>query len=376
MQNSTLKGLLSASVLTLSTLTLSGTAMAASPEILADAQDSYIVVFKSDVKKGDVRGRANAMAAEAGGKLGHVYSHAIRGFSIKMSAKAAEQMAKRSDVAFVEADGVASVNARPVGPVQTAAAQITPWGITRVGGAATNWSGKAWVIDTGIETANADLNVDLANSANFVTRGKSTFEDGDGHGTHVAGTIAAIDNAIDVVGVAPGAPVVAVRVLDNRGSGLFSWIIAGVDHVAANAAPGDVANMSLGGSGTSSALSTAILNAAAGGVKFVLAAGNSGMHASGFTPANTNGTNVYTISAINSSDVFASFSNYGNPPVDYAAPGVAVQSLARGGGYVSWNGTSMAAPHVAGLLMFGNSVRTNGFAVNDPDGNPDPIAHR
>ena len=137
--------------------------------------------------------------------------------------------------------------------------------------------------------------------------------------------------------------------------------------------PGDVANMSLGGSGTSTAMESAVQNAAAQGIAFVLAAGNSSSDANNFTPARTNGPNIYTVSATDINDDFAYFSNYGNPPVDYAAPGVAVESLSNEGGTVSFNGTSMAAPHVAGLLLLG-SIQTDGFA-NGADGTPDPIAH-
>src|SRR5690606_33689667 len=108
------------------------------------------------------------------------------------------------------------------------------------------------------------------------------------------------------------------------------------------------------------------------GIKFVLAAGNEGTHANNSSPARVNGTNVYTISAMNSSDSWASFSNYGNPPVDYAAPGVSVKSTWRNGGYNTISGTSMAAPHAAGVLLLG-APRTDGTVKNDPDGNPDPI---
>ncbi len=375
MHKNKLMGLATAATMAVSAISLSTAAQAASPEMLAAVQDSYIVVFNSNVKSTEAKGRAAALVSQAGGQLGHVYSTALRGFSVKMSAKAAEQMAKRADVAYVEADGIASIDAKPVGPISTAATQITPWGITRVGGSSTAFSGTAWVIDTGIDTDNADLNIDLARSANFVSRGRNTIEDGHGHGTHVSGTIAALDNAIDVVGVAPGALVVGVRVLDNRGSGLISGIVAGVDYVAANAASGDVANMSLGGSGHWASLHDAIVATAAGGVKFALAAGNDTDDANNYEPAHVEATNVWTVSATDINDVFASFSNFANPPVDFAAPGVNVASLAPGGGYVFWNGTSMATPHVAGLLMFGN-VNSDGTAINDPDGNPDPIAHR
>jgi len=126
-------------------------------------------------------------------------------------------------------------------------AQVTPPGITRVGGGATyTGSKKAWIIDTGIDLNHPDLNVNVAAGKTFVAR-TSTPEDDNGHGTHCAGIVAAIDNSVGVVGVAAGAPVVPVKVLDKRGSGAMSVIIAGVDFVTANGVAGDAANMSLGG---------------------------------------------------------------------------------------------------------------------------------
>lgn len=251
-------------------------------------------------------------------------------------------------------------------------AQETPWGITRVGGSGSGATGTAWILDTGVDLTHPDLNVDAARSVHFAS-GKDA-DDKNGHGTHVAGTIAAIDNGIDVVGVAAGATVVAVKVLGNSGSGSYSDVIAGVDHVAAYGQNGDVANMSLSGP-VSDALDAAVTAAAATGVKFALAAGNNGSHANNRSPARANGPNIYTVSAIDSSDGFASFSNYGNPPVDFAAPGVGVLSLKAGGGTVTYSGTSMAAPHVAGILLLGN-VSFDGYAIGDPDGSADRIAHR
>lgn len=340
----------------------------------------YIVVLKSG-------GPADVARAQ-GVVPSHVYQHALRGFAATLPDAALKRLLDDPNVDYIEPDGRVWAIApggnkpdkgKPPGDGGTidppVSSQVVPWGISRVGGPQNGTSLTAWVIDTGIDYNHADLNVDTARAANFVTRGKSSATDGNGHGTHVAGTIAALDNGIDVVGVAAGATVVPVRVLDNSGSGFYSWVIAGIDHVAANAAPGDVANMSLGG-GASTALDSAVINAANQGVLFAVAAGNDSVNAVNSSPARANHPNIFTVSAINSSDTFASFSNYGNPPVDVAAPGVNIESTAKGGGTVVYSGTSMAAPHVAGLLLLrGTNLNASGTANNDPDGNPDPIAH-
>jgi subtilisin family serine protease len=250
--------------------------------------------------------------------------------------------------------------------------------VTRVhGGAGTgSGSGTAWVIDTGIDFDHPDLNVDATRSRNFSSG--TSFDDGNGHGSHVSGIIGAKDNSIGVVGVSPGATLVAVRVLNNAGSGTNSDVIAGVDYVAGAGSPGDVANMSLGG-GPSTALDNAVIAAAATGVKFTLAAGNESDNANNHSPARANGPNVYTVSsfakgtsATDTDDPWSSFSNFGNPPVDYAEPGSSIPSTYKNGGYATLSGTSMAAPHLAGILLAG-AVRSGGTVDNDPDGNPDTI---
>jgi subtilisin family serine protease len=250
--------------------------------------------------------------------------------------------------------------------------QVTPWGVTRVGGAGNGAGERVYVIDTGVDLDHPDLNVDPSCSANFVTRGKSSFDDGNGHGTHVAGTIAAIDNGADVVGVAAGATICSVRVLDNGGSGTFEWVINGVEFVAGRSGT-RVANMSLGANTSNTSLDQAVLAAAGNGVRFALAAGNDGADAEGHSPSRVNHTNVYTISAIGQDDCLTSWSNWGDP-VDRAAPGSGILSTKKGGGTTTMSGTSMAAPHVAALLALGN-VGSDGLACGDPDGDRDPIAH-
>jgi subtilisin family serine protease len=251
----------------------------------------------------------------------------------------------------------------------TAQADTIPWGIARVGGGTTGSSSKAWVLDTGIDLDHPDLNVNVALSKSF-TREKDG-EDGNGHGSHVAGTIGAKANGSGVVGVAPGVQLVAVKVLTRSGSGTNSGVIAGVDYAGGAFTAGDVANMSLGG-GYSQALNDAVIAAAAKGLKFALAAGNESTSATTKSPASANGPNIYTISSFAQGDKWSSFSNFGNPPVDFAEPGSSIYSTYKSGGYATLSGTSMASPHAAGLLLFG-TPRSGGTVSGDPDGNPDTI---
>ncbi|GAP69292.1 subtilase family [Bacteroidales bacterium 6E] len=308
-----------------------------------------------------------------------VYSHTIQGIAVSLSESEAAQMANALGVKSVEPDmeitlNLPHANAKPAPPTPVQPGEIVPPGITRVGGG-TTYTGtkKAWVIDTGIDLTHPDLNVDVASGRSFVPRVNSPNDD-NGHGSHCAGIIGAIDNSIGVVGVAPGVKLVPVKVLDKRGSGAYSVIIAGVDYVAGAAISGDVANLSLGGPAYQ-ALDDAILRLAAKGVNVSLAAGNSADDATKYSPARVNGPNIYTVSAMDANDVWAYFSNYGNPPIDYCAPGVKIYSTYKGGGYATLSGTSMAAPHVCGLLLLG-PVKTDSYVIGDPDEDPDPIAHK
>jgi subtilisin family serine protease len=360
--------------------------------------DQYIVVYREAGKmSGDHR--LNSLQVQQktqvvlttneveGAEIVNVYSAALSGVTLKMSKSAALKLSKSKDVAYVEQDRIIALappcgtkNGKPCpdeGGGDTGGGtgtQTTPYGITRVnGGIAYTGSNVAWIIDSGIDIDHEDLNVDASRGFNAFTSGRDAGapDDNNGHGTHVAGTIAALDNNVGVIGVAAGATVVPVKVLDSRGSGSYSGVIAGVNHVAQYGQTGDVANMSLGGP-TSKALDDAIL-AASAKVKFALAAGNESADANNSSPARVNGTNIYTVSAHDSSDRFASFSNYGNPPVDYAAPGVSINSTWKNGGYNTISGTSMASPHVAGILLLGN-VSSGGTVSGDRDNNPDTIA--
>ncbi|NMG27540.1 S8 family serine peptidase [Aromatoleum evansii] len=347
-----------------------------SVEVREEVHNSFIFVLRDDIPANEVTRHANALAAGAGGRITHTYTTALKGFAAKLPDEAAARMlASNPLIASYEPDAIAYAFARPGTAVTyPCTAPQTPWGVTRVGGAGDGTGRTAWVIDTGIDFEHPDLNVDIARSKSFLVRGKTTADDGNGHGTHVAGTIAAKNDTCDVVGVAAGATVVAVRVLDNSGSGSYSGVIKGIDYVAQVAKAGDVANMSLGG-GYSASLNAAVENAAGKGIFFSLAAGNESDDAARYSPASASGANIYTVSAIDGADNFASFSNYGNPPVDCAAPGVNVVSTKNGGGVTSYSGTSMAAPHVAGILLLGTPT-TSGTVKGDRDSNPDPICHR
>lgn len=364
----------------------------------------YIVTYNETVASQTMRGlatsadRKKAMISTTQNLLAEknisnenviaVFSETVKGFALRLSDAELNELKSDKRVAQIEPDRIVTL-APPCGTPNGgpcddnpddgggdggSSSQSTPYGINRVnGGVSYTGSSVAWIIDTGIDLDHEDLNVDASRGYNAFTSGRDgkSLDDGNGHGSHVAGTVAALDNSVGVIGVAAGATVIPVKVLDSRGSGSYSGVIAGVDHVAANGNPGDVANLSLGGP-TSDALDAAVLAAAQNGIKMVLAAGNESADANNSSPARVNGNNVYTISAMDSNDNFASFSNYANPPVDYCQPGVGINSTWKGGGYNSISGTSMAAPHAAGVLLLGGNT-TDGTVNNDPDGNADPI---
>lgn len=362
-------------------------------------QNQFICVFSSGaVNRGQVRAEAVRAAGPEGGRVLHDYKNSIRGFSVRISPEGVAKMqARNPHIAYCEPDRIVTLGPPPGkgpgggggGGGGETPSEETPWGVQRVFGQSSNpsyavpdyvGSNRAWVIDTGIDMDHPDLHVDATKSRNFVSKGKDTGpEDLNGHGSHVAGTIAAMNNGAGVVGVAPGVLVVAVRVLDRNGSGSWSDVLAGIDHVACQAANNDVANMSLGGS-KSDAINQAVEGAAyqsnvgsgcvgagqAKNVKFALAAGNESTDAGTRSPASANGDNIFTIAAFSLGDNWASFSNYGKPPVDFAEPGVSIKSTWKDGGYNTISGTSMAAPHAAGLLLIGSI--TSGGSIIGADG--------
>ena len=355
--------------------------------------DQYIVVFNEDntkkaswrklkykVKREIIKSEAEQMLqkhALGEREIKHVFNTMLEGFAAKFSENEIAELKNDPKVKFVEKDRYVIL-----GPPSwvggddddESTGQEVPWGITRVNGGVDGSGKVAWIIDTGIDLDHPDLNVDVDRSYSVFTTGRDKDpDDNNGHGSHVAGTVAAIDNEEGVIGVAAGASVVAVKVLDSRGSGSYSGVIEGVDYVGANGSSGDAANMSLGGP-TSDALDDAVLNASQNGIIFSIAAGNDSDDANNYSPARVNGEYIYTISAMDDTDYWASFSNYANPPIDYCAPGVDVKSCWKDGGYNTISGTSMASPHAAGVLLLGNAS-ADGNVQGDPDGDADPIIY-
>lgn len=333
-----------------SLLTLAGLAALAAP---AHAGDVRVVVgFKGPADE--------ALVKKHGGKVLRGLDGAV---CVKISTKALGKLRGEAAVAYIEEDAFAKAlggpekggcrqpdagsTARGGGGGSTQPAESTPWGISTVGGqAGTAGAGvKVAVIDTGIDLDHPDLAANLKTGVRYTG---SSPDDDNGHGTHVAGTIGAVDNTIGVIGVAPGVSLYPVKVLDRRGSGYLSDVAAGIDWCRTNGM--HVANMSLGGSSGTAVLSNACDNAKNAGVLLVAAAGNSGDGNTGTQETSYPAAygSVLAVGATNSSDGLASFSNSG-PFLDLAAPGVSVHSTARGGGYATYNGTSMASPHVAGV---------------------------
>lgn len=258
------------------------------------------------------------------------------------------------------------INGRPSGGIAQPA-QVLPWGIKAVQApeafAYSRGAGAVvCVVDTGIQSNHPDLAGQVIGGENFVViKGKidpKAYADDNGHGTHVAGTIAALDNSIGVVGVAPEAKLLAMKVLNRQGSGYISDVTEGI--LACGAQKAHIISMSLGASSGSDLLHQAIQDATAQGLKVVAAAGNE----SGQVSYPAAYSEVLAVSAVDSSGQFASFSNFG-AEVDYAAPGVAVSSTTMDSSYATYSGTSMATPHVSGVLALALSSQSLGIVTID-----------
>ena len=303
--------------------------------------DSYIVVFKDDVTK--VAEKAEQLANQIGGKVKFVYSSAIRGFAINVPEQAIKGIINNPNIAYIEEDQIVSISV-----TQTNAT----WGIDRVDQRdlplsttytydQTGSGIDVYVIDTGIRLDHVEFGGRAVTGYDAITSG-GTANDGNGHGTHVAGTIGGT-----TYGIAKGVRLYAVRVLDNSGSGTTAGVIAGIDWVTSHHTTNPaVANMSLGG-GASTSMDDAVKGSIADGVTYVVAAGNSYANACNYSPARV--PEAITVGSTTRTDGFSSFSNYGSC-VDILAPGTDITSAwyTSSTATNTISGTSMASPHVAG----------------------------
>ncbi len=307
--------------------------------------DRYIVVFKADrvFSAAAVNSKAAEAESQFGAQIHYRYDSAVQGYAATLSARAVEALRKDADVAYIEQDQLFTINDTQTGP---------PWGLDRIDQRslplsnsytyATDGQGvHAYIIDTGIRSSHTDFSGRIGAGYDAVDGGDP--DDCNGHGTHVAGTVGG-----STYGVAKRVTLHGVRVLDCNGSGTTSGVVAGINWVTANHTKPAVANMSLGG-GASTTLDTALRNSVAAGVVHVVAAGNENSDACNSSPARE--PLAITVGATNSSDQRASFSNYGSC-LDIFAPGVNILSSWYTGDNAtgSLSGTSMASPHVAGVV--------------------------
>ena len=368
---------------------LSGPAPATDAEGRPDPTGRYIVMLAAGA---DPRAVLDRHAARDKIKADRSFAKALRGFTAKLTSAQRRALLADPSVVAVVPDEVVQL-----------AAQRIPTGVSRVGGRSntiadidgidTRVDADVAIIDTGI-AYHPDLNV--AGGYNCSTSDRTLWRDVEGHGTHVAGTVAALDNGIGVVGVAPGARVWAVKILNDDGYGLLSWYICGLDWVLAQRDPADssrplfeAVNMSVTktgsddgncGASNSDPLHAAICGVVAGGVTVVAAAANDSRNAASRVPASYN--EVMTISALadtdgvagglggsscfswgsyDRDDTFADFSNYG-ADIDLIAPGKCIWSTLPGSRYAYLSGTSMAAPAVSGAVAL--------YKAGRPDATP------
>ncbi|WP_205500241.1 S8 family serine peptidase [Rufibacter psychrotolerans] len=353
------------------------TAPAAPTTSSKTVEGKYIVVMKngSAVSKEEQRNRLFQKLGINRERVSELFTGTAEGFTGNLTKEELQQLKQDENVAYVEPEqavmlGKASLSST-TSTSTTASTQTMPWGVARVGYG--DGTGKTvWVIDSGVQSSHPDLNVDKVRSKSFIS-GVTSWEDGYGHGTGVAGIIGAKNNGIGVVGVAANATIVALRVFDNTGYGTLTRIYSALNYAYQNGKPGDVVNMSLRVN-ASTMLDDLVKKTAAKGMFVVVAAGNSYIDCKNDSPARVVAPNVFVVSNMDSYGNFNRSSNYG-ASVKFSAPGTAIHTTWKGGGYATGTGTSYAAPHVAGIVaLTGGKVNTQGTVVGDPDGKPDPIA--
>ncbi|EMD24827.1 S8 family peptidase [Amycolatopsis azurea] len=315
--------------------------------------DSYIVVLK-DGSTAD----KPSLASKFGGTIGRQYTQGLSGFSVALRERQAKRLAADPAVAFVEQNKVLHAEATQTNPPS--------WGLDRIDQrklpldtkytyATTASNVNVYVLDTGIRATHTDFGGRVKQGYDFIDN-DTNADDGYGHGTHVAATIAGAK-----YGVAKGASLYPVRVLGSDGSGTTAGVISGVNWITQNAKKPAVANASLGG-GASTALDTAVRNSIKAGVTWTVAAGNSNVNAANTSPARV--TEALTVAAADRTDRRASFSNYGSV-IDLFAPGVSITSAWKDNDTATYtgDGTSFAAPHVAGAAALYLSSHTGATAA-------------
>lgn len=325
--------------------------------LFAQQEVRKIVVFKPGVSP-----QLTSLILAQAGATSRKHLAAANAHSVIASSRAVQQILEKSPlVEYVEEDV----------QVHALETQSIPWGISRihapeVWNITTADSINVGVIDTGIDLTHDDLIDNIKGGYNAINPALPAQDD-NGHGTHVAGTIGAANNALGVIGAGPAINLYAIKVLGANGSGYLSDVVEGLDWARTHGI--QVVNMSLGTSSYSRALEDAVRRASKAGMVMVAAAGNSGPYNNSVNyPARFNW--VIAVSALDSANKIASFSSRGSQ-VDLSAPGVAIPSTYKGNGYATFSGTSMASPHVAAaaalLLSMPKKCDSNGSGYCNPD---------